>query len=404
MIIRARALVTMDGAPIENGAIALAGNKIADVGSWPDVQRRNLGQTEDLGECVLLPGLINAHCHLDYTELRGQIAPQASFAGWIGEINTRKAAFTADDYLRSIAQGFAEAAQFGTTTIANLEAFPELLSRMPAPPLRTWWFGEMIDVRAAVEVADMREQLVAGFGIDWQGGIGFAPHAPYTASGKLYAEAASVAAQHQLPSTTHLAESREEMAMFRDGSGPLFEFLQSIGRPMSDCGATTPLALLLQRGLLDARWIVAHLNELTAGDFRLLESGSKFHIVHCPRSHAYFGHTPFALEKLRALGFNICLGTDSLASNESLSMFAEMRQLAQTQPSLSACALVEMVTSNAASALGQQDVLGRLRVGHLADGIALPFTGDVSRVYEEIVECAGRVPWLLVNGGKLEIT
>ncbi|MDQ3626793.1 MAG: amidohydrolase family protein [Verrucomicrobiota bacterium] len=404
MIIRARALVTMDGAPIENGAIAVAGNKIVDVGSWPDVHRRNLGQTEDLGECVLLPGLINAHCHLDYTELRGQIAPQASFAGWIGEINARKADFTADDYLRSIACGFAEAAQFGTTTIANLEAFPELLPRIPPPPLRTWWFGEMIDVRAAVEVADVHAELRGGFGADWCGGIGLAPHALYTVSGKLYAEAAIVAAQHQLPITTHLAESREEMAMFRDGSGPLFEFLQSIGRPMSDCGATTPLALLLQRRLLDERWIVAHLNDLTAGDFRLLESAPKFHIVHCPRSHAFFGHTPFALEKLRALGFNICLGTDSLASNESLSMFAEMRQLAQTQPSLSPCALVEMVTTNAASALGQQDVLGRLRVGHLADAIALPFTGDVSRVYEEIVEFAGRVPWLLVNGRKLENT
>ena len=404
MIIRARAVVTMDGGAIENGAVVVVENRIADVGAWPEVSARNSGRVVDVGELVLLPGLINAHCHLDYTVLRGRIAPQPSFTAWIKAINAEKASLTPDDYLCTIRSGFAEAARFGTTTIANLEAFPELLARMETPPLRTWWFGEMIDVRAPVAVSRVCEQLAVAHDKKWPGGIGLAPHAPYSASAELYADAAAAAAQHRLPLTTHVAESREEMMMFRDGSGPLFDFLAGIGRPMDDCGTTTPLGLLVRRGVLDERWIVAHLNELSDGDFRQLESAPKFHVVHCPRSHAYFGHTRFPLPKLRSMRFNVCLGTDSLASNSDLSLFAEMRQLALAEPSLSAREILEMVTVNAAAALGQEQTLGRLRGGYLADAIALPFTGALPHIFEEIVSFDGAVPWLLVDGQELGTT
>ena len=404
MIIRARAVVTMDGGAIDNGAVAVAENKIADVGAWPEVSARNSGRVVDLGERVLLPGLINAHCHLDYTVLRGRIAPQASFAEWIEAINAEKASLTPDDYLCSIQSGFAEAARFGTTTIANLEAFPELLGRMETPPLRTWWFGEMIDVRAPVALSSICEQLAVARGKKWPGGIGLAPHAPYSASQKLYAEAAAAAAQHALPLTTHVAESREEMMMFRDGSGALYDFMTRIGRPMDDCGTTTPLGLLIRRGVLDRRWIVGHLNELSDDDFRQLESAPKFHIVHCPRSHAYFGHARFAMPKLRSLGLNICLGTDSLASNSDLSLFSEMRQLAGAEPSISAREILEMATVKGAAALGQEQALGRLRRGYFADAIALPFTGGLRDIFEEIVSFDGIVPWILVDGQELERT
>ena len=90
MIIRARTVVTMDRAPIENGAVAVSGNRIADVGRFDDIKTRNAGNAVDLGEQALLPGLINAHCHLDYTCLRGKISPQKSFTDWIRAINTKK--------------------------------------------------------------------------------------------------------------------------------------------------------------------------------------------------------------------------------------------------------------------------------------------------------------------------
>ena len=378
----------MDGARIANGAVAVAGTRIADVGTWSEVRSRNTGEVVDLGEVSLLPGLINAHCHLDYTDLRGAIPPPDSFASWIRAINARKATWSEADYLRSIANGIAEAAEFGTTTIANLEALPRVIGKVTESPMRIYWFAELIDVRERVSALTTFETL----------GVGLAPHAPYTASRGLYEEAASIAREHNLLGTTHLAESREEMEMFRDARGPLFELLNEIGRPMDDCGAMTPLALLLDADVLDERWLVAHLNELTREDFARLERAPKFHIVHCPRSHAYFGHAPFALRKLRELGFNICVCTDSLASNEDLSLFAELRQLARNEPSLSPRELLEMVTTRAAAALHQEHAIGRIAPGYLADLIAIPFTGKADDAFENAVECTAKTEWRMVNG------
>jgi cytosine/adenosine deaminase-related metal-dependent hydrolase len=258
----------------------------------------------------------------------------------------------------------------------------------------------MIDVRQPVNVQEVFERFRGSFRshLDWLGGVGLAPHAPYTASSRLYSEAAEIARREGVPLTTHVAESREEMQMFRDARGPAFDFLKSLGRPMEDCGRDTPFSLVMRHQRVGERWIIAHLNELGEGDFELLKSGPKFHIVHCPRSHTYFGHAPFALERLRALGFNICLGTDSLASNSSLSLFAEMRELLRKETSLSPREVVEMVTVNAAAALGQGSMLGRIEPGSHADLIALPCMTSQANVFENIVAFEQTVPWMMVNG------
>ena len=163
MIIRARTVVTMDGAPIENGAVAVSGNRIVDVGRFDDIKTRNAGNTVDLGEQVLLPGLINAHCHLDYTCLRGKIPPQKSFTDWIRAINAEKSELSPKDYVASINDGFEEAKRFGTTAIANLTAFPELISQVQ-PPIRTWWFAELIDIRAPERANELVDSAIESLG------------------------------------------------------------------------------------------------------------------------------------------------------------------------------------------------------------------------------------------------
>src|SRR5262249_25503579 len=120
---------------------------IVDVGRFDDIKTYNAGNTVDLGEQVLLPGLINAHCHLDYTCLRGKIPPQDSFTDWIRAINAEKSKLSPKAYFASINDGFQEAKRLGTTAIANLTAFPELISQIQ-PPIRSWWFAELIDIRA----------------------------------------------------------------------------------------------------------------------------------------------------------------------------------------------------------------------------------------------------------------
>ena len=397
MIIRARIVITMDGPPIDNGAVALSGNKVVDVGKFDEIKTRNGGEIINLGERALLPGLINAHCHLDYTCLRGEISPQKSFTDWIRAINAKKAKLSSKDYLTSIDEGFAEAKRFGTTAIANLTAFPELVSQITSP-IRTWWFAELIDVRAperANEIVDLAIESLKS-AQNW----GLAPHALFTASKDLYRHCEEVAQQKNIVLTTHLAESREEMEMFHEGSGPLYEFLKRIGRPMDDCGNETPLELFL--GALGNRpipqWIVAHLNELTERDFELLErSKRQFHVVHSPRSHAYFKHSRFPFERLHSLGFNICLGTDSLASNESLSLFAEMRAFQRSEPGISPDEILKMITVNPAMALNQENTLGRIRPGFCADLIAIQ-SSEHDNPFEHIVQFDASIDWMVVNG------
>src|SRR6516164_10870569 len=265
MIIRARTIVTMGGAPIQNGAVAVSGNRIVDVGRFDDIKTHNAGNTVDLGEQVLLPGLINAHCHLDYTSLRGKIPPQDSFTDWIRAINAEKSELSPKDYLASINDGFQQAKRFGTTAIANLTAFPELISQVQ-PPIRTWWFAELIDIRSperatelvdsaidalrsSMACADMfapskrsRSRRIAALQTPpWA----LAPHAMFTASKDLFRRCEEIARKNDILLTTHLAESREEMEMFRDASGSLYEFINGIGRPMDDCGKSTPLQLFV---------------------------------------------------------------------------------------------------------------------------------------------------------------
>ncbi|HEY2626061.1 MAG TPA: amidohydrolase family protein [Candidatus Udaeobacter sp.] len=406
MIIRARVIVTMDGPPIENGAIAVSGNRIIDVGKFPEISARHSGQQlVDLGEQVMLPGLINAHCHLDYTCLRGQIPPKKSFADWIRSINAEKAKLSAQDYLASITEGFAEAKRFGTTTIANLTAFPELIPQI-ASPIRTWWFAELIDVRSPERANELVDRAISALKRtkDSSGGIGLAPHAPFTASTNLYRRCEEIAQRENILLTTHLAESREEMSMFRDGAGPLYDFMRTNGRPMDDCGHDTSFAFFVNASgapggrALAAGWIVAHLNELAKRDFELLETFSgKFHVVHSPRSHDYFAHSAFAFERLRDLGFNICLGTDSLASNENLSLFAEIRAFRHGEPAVSPKEALEMVTVHGGRALGRPQTIGRIRANYFADLIAIPCSG-ITDVFEEIGAFDRPVDWMMVNG------
>src|SRR6266571_4569366 len=240
MIYRARVVVTMDGSPIENGAVAISEDRISDVGVFKEVKARYrksiddsppgsspsrasrlrravpAGSVVDLGERALLPGLINTHCHLDYTCLRGKISPQKSFTGWIRAINAEKATLAPKDYIASINEGFDEAKRFGTTTIANLRAFPELIPQIQ-PPIRTCWFAELIDIRARERANELVDSAIESLGrarpelvlSEAEGGApwGLAPHALFTASKNLFRWCENISRRDNILLTTHLAES-----------------------------------------------------------------------------------------------------------------------------------------------------------------------------------------------------
>lgn len=403
MILRARTLVTMAGPPVEHGAVAIEENRIVAVGDISDLAWVSDGPVINLGDMALMPGLINAHCHLDYTMMRRSIDPPKSFTLWVQRINALKRTLDSEDYLAAIQRGFAELRKWGTTSVCNLEAFPELMVKLPPSPIRTWWFYEMLDIRHRLTTDDVVAGALSFFqhranSLDT---FGLSPHAPYTASNDLYQLANSCANAFTMPLTTHVAESMEEFAMFVRAAGPLYEFMASLERPMGDCGHDTPFAHLWKSEAIDGSWLLAHMNELAESDFALLAGlppGGAPSIVHCPGSHRYFRHSPFCFRRLHELGVNLCVGTDSLASTDSLNLLAELRLLREAEPWLTAEQLLQTITVNPARALRRRGQLGQIIPGAVADLIALPVSSSVSGIHEEIVAYERPVPWMMIDG------
>jgi len=403
MLVRAQTVVTMSGPPLEDGAVVVNGDgRIAAVGPFSELRRDWPGEKVcDLGESALLPGLINAHCHLDYTSLRNAINPQRSFTAWISRINALKRQMTDEDYLEAIAEGFDELRAWGTTTVCNLEAFPELLPKLPPPPIRTWWFLELIDIRNRLPTEALLEGTLAFFEQHegWLGGFGLNPHAPYTASPELFRLCRECADRFGMPLTTHIAESAEEEAMFRRGEGEMFALMQQLGRRMDDCGTRSSFSNAVANGLIGPGWLLAHANELDEEDFSLIAATpGDWHVVHCPRSHAFFQHRPFPWQRLVAAGVTISLGTDSLASNDSLSLFAELQAAQKSMPRLTSETLLRTVTTHPARALRKTGELGALLPGAHADLIALPFAGPLPEVYDAIIANRSPIEWMMLDG------
>lgn len=404
MLYRADTVLPMAAPPLRRGAVRVEDGRIAAVGPADELPPQPGEAVAELGAATLLPGLINAHCHLDYTRFRGAISAGHSFTEWIKNINALRRAFGPSDFIDSIAEGFQMLEESGVTTVANIESLPELLPLLPVPPLRTWWFLELIDVRQRISGDETLLGALSFFEQhpDWLGGFGLSPHAPYTASVDLYRLARACGDTHGMLATTHIAESVEEHQMFTHASGPLYDFLAGMGRDNSDCGQGSALSHLVEHGVIGSNWIIAHLNYLQDYDYELVaQAGAS--VVHCPKCHAYFGHAPFPLRELRDRGVNICLGTDSLASNNTLDMRSEMRE-AQEVHGLTSREVLEMSTRNGARALAQAGKIGELSAGAAADLVAFPYPESAGQAtgadepYRRVVHSHDAPSLLVVNG------
>ncbi|MCZ6676328.1 MAG: amidohydrolase family protein, partial [Candidatus Poribacteria bacterium] len=224
------------------------------------------------------------------------------------------------------------------------------------------------------------------------------PHAPYSTSATLYRHCLQLAQSRGLPLCTHLSETQEEVEFLALGTGAFAALLDTLQISMEGWTppGVTPVGYMKDLGVLENRPLLAHGNYLTEGDIRMLaESGSS--VVFCPRSHAYFYHTDHPIERLITAGVNVAIGTDSLASNWSLSMLDELKFLAQTYDCLSPETLMELVTINGAKGL-RLDRVGRLENGWHADLIAVKIPDDGRPIIEQILDDAAQNLFTVVAG------
>jgi cytosine/adenosine deaminase-related metal-dependent hydrolase len=186
--------------------------------------------------------------------------------------------------------------------------------------------------------------------------------------------------------------------MFRDGVGPLFEFLQGLGRSMLDCGKKSPVALLLEEKLVPMRAMLVHMNYLEEDDWTVMHNHRGFCVVHCPKTHAYFRREKFHFDRLRQHGITTCLGTDSLASNNSLNLFEEMQFFLHEHPYVTEQEVFKMVTVYPAKAIGQAHRIGRVVPGAYADLIAIPYVGGQADLYAAIISHRHPIAWRMIHG------
>jgi cytosine/adenosine deaminase-related metal-dependent hydrolase len=406
VILRARRILPLSQPPIENGAILISGNKIRAVGSWADLKSQPGEKTLDLGEVILLPGLVNAHCHLDYTDMAGELPPPKTFTDWIPLITAAKTAWSYSEYAHSWLHGAHMLLKTGTTTVADIEAMPDLLPDVwDATQLRVFSFLEMTGIRARREPGEILREAVEK--IDSLAHArccaSLSPHAPYSTLPELLRLAAETARKKKWRITTHIAESPEEFEMFAHARGKMFDWLKRNERDISDCGLGSPVKHFARQKMLGENLIAAHVNLLAHGDARLLGK-SRVHVVHCPRSHAYFRHPPFLRERLANAGVNLCLGTDSLATTRKtgrqkpeLNMFDEMRQLAASDKRIPPQEILQMATVNGARALGLAGQAGELAENFSADLIAIPDDKSAA-VYETVLAHADNVSASMIDG------
>jgi cytosine/adenosine deaminase-related metal-dependent hydrolase len=386
MIIRARCILPICSPPIDNGAMKVVEGRIKQIGRYEDIRSAFSGEVVDLQEVAICPGLVNAHCHLDYTDMAGLLPPVKHFPDWIKSILSLKAHWSFTEYAQSWVKGAKMLVNGGVTTVADIEAVPELIPEVwSSTPLRVLSFFEMTGVKSNRAPSDILAEAMAQQEKFSKGDrfhqFGLSPHSPYSTTPELLKLAAKAARELQAPLSIHAAESESEFQMFRSASGPFYDWLKS-QRSMSDCHGASPIQLLNDYGLLGERSLVIHANYLAESD-PLLLARAKATVVHCPRSHAYFGHDPFPWRRLKEAGVNVALGTDSLASaaaagpgKPELDMRLEMRLFAQNHGAAPEEAM-RMGTERAAKGLGMAAEAGLLKEGAFADFFSFAYAGRI---------------------------
>ena len=378
-LLRAAWVAPMDGPAIRAGAVLLDGDRIRDVGDADALARAHPGAAaHDYGDAVILPGLVNAHVHLELSDVprppRG-----GELARWL--VDVIKASPQGDDaarVARSVAAGVAQCLRFGVTTVGDVTRQP-VLSRpaLAASPLRAVSFGEvqamagrrhLLEPRlaAAVDRAHETDRLR----------VGVSPHAPYSVEPAGYRSCLELARSQGLPLATHLAESAHEAPFLADHSGPfreLWRFLDAWDDAVPRF-AGGPIRFAHALSLLDAPAVLAHVNYCDDAELALLAAGQAT-VVYCPRTHAYFGHPPHRWRDMLAAGVNVAIATDSLASTPDLDLVEDLRVLRRAAPDFPAADLWQLVTTRAAAALALAHLVGTLTPGKAADLAVFPAAG-----------------------------
>lgn len=415
MILTADCILPVSSPPLYHGAVAIQGSKILAVGDRESVCRRYPDLLlRELKGCVLMPGLVNAHTHLELTLLGDRLSPGDDFISWLLALIPAKMKMAPDEIEESIRTGAEQSLSSGTTCVGEITntlssprilgekglrgvVFLDVLGRNPIDPDE--WGDDVIRRLRSVE-HDPSGRVT----------MGISPHTPYTLSIDRLQVLSGLLRKESLPYTIHVSESSEEQEYFLDHSGgfksSLFPAVGWQDQP-DPIGSLSPLLYLDRFGLVTDRLLIAHGVHLSPEDMdRIREAGAK--VVICAGSNQMLGVGRPPVRSLMQKNIPVALGTDSLASNTSLSLWDEMRHvyaLVKDAPSITADSVLSMATLGGAQGLGLALDIGSMEPGKEADLIAVeweeprgvdPATDLISRTEER------HIRMVMVGGNEIK--
>lgn len=370
--LRARWIVPIASSPIENGFIEVADGRIVRTGKFTT----DISISHDLGDVAILPGLVNAHTHLEFSDLLNPIGHAGmELAEWIIEVIRTRAASqngTSSSTQNAIERGAAEAFQSGSALIGEIATTPW---HSPTTPLEIVSYAEVLGLspgRAAerFDAATRHSELHPRLS-------GISPHAPYSTPSELIKRCVHYAARTRCPVAIHVAESPAERELLENGSGPFANSLQSIGLDVASYfpwSHSPPLQWLIELLSHAPAASIIHGNDLRSDEIAAIACHPSLSVVYCPRTHAFFDHAPHPVADLLAAGVNVALGTDSRASNPDLQLWREVRHLLQHRQDLPPATVLRLATQGGAVAMQRQHRFGTLLPGRVASFATVPST------------------------------
>jgi cytosine/adenosine deaminase-related metal-dependent hydrolase len=383
----ARWVLPIAAPPIADGTVVVEGARIAYVGGRSGAPRCD---EVDLGDAVLMPGLVNVHTHLELTLMRGFLE-DLTFPAWISRLTAaRREACTREVLLDAARLGVAEGVRAGVTTYADTCDSGVAFDAMLEAGVRGIMFQEVFGpdpAQCAESMAGLHEKVERLVPLVTPlVRVGISPHAPYSVSDELFRATARYALETGLGMAIHIAESEPEQALVVAGAGPFADFLRGRSISVGPRGRS-PIELLRRLGVLHLRPLLIHCVRADAEDIETI-AASHASIAHCPASNAKLGHGVAPLIDFLAANIDVGLGSDSMASNNRMDILGEAWLAAVLQrvhvrrlDVLSATQALRLATIGGARAIGLGDVIGSLEPGKEADLAAFPLTGPTSPTY-----------------------
>jgi cytosine/adenosine deaminase-related metal-dependent hydrolase len=379
----ARWVLPITQPPIENGTVVENDGKISYVGPRAGAPA---GKDYDLGDAILLPGLVNAHTHLELTAMRGFLE-DLDFSSWIDKLRqSRNEILDPAMLLDSAKFGILEGLEAGVTTYADTCSSGVVMQAMREMGVRGIMYQEVFgpDPSACDAAMQALNEMLATLEPEQTDlvTLGVSPHAPYTVSDQLYAAAAKLARERNLPLAMHIAESAAEEEIVTKGAGDFADRWRRRGIEVSK-RARSPVALLEKHDVLQPGSLLIHCVRVDDADITTIARRG-CSVAHCPASNAKFGHGVAPLLPLLAAGIPVGIGSDSVASNNRMDILDEARLavlihrgVTRKHDAFGAHQALELATIGGARALGLDDRIGSLEAGKDADLAA--FRIDIAR-------------------------